>query len=117
MYIMGRDYALSGLKELAKIRIWMAGNSITKSHILASAIEAVYKNASPNDKGLKDVVVVVAKRQIEMHMENRTFREMMDGLGEFGKDLVASIVSRAPYTFWVKGSQLVYVPIAEGGLV
>ncbi|KAF4541451.1 BTB/POZ domain containing protein [Lasiodiplodia theobromae] len=89
VYTLGEIYAINGLKEHAKKRFWLAGEYIKKSHILASAIQAVYEATPESDKGLRDVVVIMAKRQIEQHMKNREFREMMDGLGQFGKDLVA----------------------------
>lgn len=113
VYALGEIYAISGLKRLARTRFWKAGHLIKKSHILASAIQAIYGSTPESDKGLRDVVVMIAEKQIEDHMKNHEFREMMDGLGQFREDLVASAFRRYTYAFLFDGSQLTYEPSCE----
>lgn len=119
VYTLGEIYALNGLKEHAKKLFWLAGRFTENSHLLAPAIQDVYKATPESDKGLRDVVVVMAKKRIEKHMKNREFRDMMDGLGQFGKDLVASAVALVPHTYfiWGEGAPLTITLSLRRGLL
>lgn len=89
MYALADKYDLPLLKELARKKFEKA----TPEHVLwmddkfDTIVKLIYTTTLATDRGLRNIVVRSAAEQSEGLLGMEMFEKMMDGIGEFGKDL------------------------------
>ncbi|KAK8230843.1 hypothetical protein IWZ00DRAFT_72471 [Phyllosticta capitalensis] len=95
VYAAGEMYRVQGMKNLAMQRF---RNVVDQAATLDGldfplAVNAVYKTTIPSDKGMRGVVIDIAKTKINEIMALNGMDEMMDAVGQFGKDLSRAMLN------------------------
>jgi hypothetical protein len=95
MYALADKYGIEDLKELSKYKFWslMVYLMPSQSRIpqLVEAIKVVYTTTLSSDRGLRDMVVPVCKKNRDALRNNRDYMQLLkSGLGE--GDFVTDVV-------------------------
>ncbi|KAF2135470.1 uncharacterized protein K452DRAFT_215462, partial [Aplosporella prunicola CBS 121167] len=86
-YAMGEIYAVGGMKDLAKARFRNNALVSWACPTFPPAVKAIYNTTPETDRGLRDVAVEVAAAHVEDLLNDESYRNTMDEVGPFGKDL------------------------------
>lgn len=101
VYALAEKYNMKELKDKALLKFEDAAELELKSQsaFFPAIIGYVYDSTPPKDRGLRDLVINITKRNLNKFLEQPEFESMMEENGDFGKDLVKAIAVEGSSSF------------------
>ncbi|KAE9971341.1 hypothetical protein BLS_004477 [Venturia inaequalis] len=91
VYALGVKYDVPLLRKLAKAKFGSGCEGAPKTHHLSDAIEELYTSTLSSNRGLRDIAIRTAIRDGKVLWQNLDFNDMVERVGEFGRDMAKTL--------------------------